>query len=118
MSNLYYSPESHGARILGDVDTADSYEFSMFVAWQRVADGAVFYGTDSGCSCPSPFEDLSESDPWSELTQVHDATKFTKVARTWVRESSYSGASAEDKAAMERLISKTRQALKAKDLTK
>lgn len=34
-----------------------SYSFDEFRIWKRKTDGALFYGTDSGCSCLSPFEE-------------------------------------------------------------
>jgi hypothetical protein len=55
-NNPYYHPEVHG---LVKVDEAylsePDYSFDILAVW---ADADGFYlGTDSGCSCPSPFED-------------------------------------------------------------
>lgn len=55
-SNPYYSPELCGLEILESIDTADSYEFDMFVVWLKSDDGTIWYDSDSGCSCPVPFE--------------------------------------------------------------
>jgi len=53
--NLYYYPEKHGAVKLAEHDLAEPcYSFDLLVAW-KTADG-IYLGTDSGCSCPSPFE--------------------------------------------------------------
>jgi hypothetical protein len=59
-SNVYYSPEQNGLKIVLEVEEDLFYEFNKFVVW---TDGEHFYtATDSGCSCPSPFEDLTHQD--------------------------------------------------------
>ena len=51
----YYDPEHYGLSIVGVVEEELSYEFDMFVIW---TDGETYYwASDSGCSCPIPFED-------------------------------------------------------------
>ena len=59
MTNPYYDPESRGLTIVTEgVDPSADYSFDMFVVW---TDGKrLFYDTDSGCSCPTPFD---ESEP-------------------------------------------------------
>lgn len=58
MDDIWYSPEKHGLTIVGSVDDPNaSYSFDMLVVWQH-ENGKMFYGMDSGCSCPSPFEDV------------------------------------------------------------
>ncbi len=54
--NPYYHPEKSGLKILWQIDTGGSYEFDMFVVWQH-QDGTLWYDSDAGCSCPTPFED-------------------------------------------------------------
>lgn len=54
--NPYYSPEKCGLEILHSIDTAGSYEFDMFVVWRKIDDNTLWWDTDSGCSCPVPFE--------------------------------------------------------------
>lgn len=49
-----------------EVDSVDweeePYEFNMTRVYQQISTGDLFYATDMGCSCPSPFEDTEESD--------------------------------------------------------
>lgn len=33
------------------------YEFYELGVWKHKPDGELYWATDSGCSCPSPFED-------------------------------------------------------------
>ncbi|MET9959315.1 hypothetical protein ABZ128_09535 [Streptomyces sp. NPDC006326] len=112
MENIYYSPEKFGLEELGEVDTADSYEFCKFVAWHRPADGAVFWSTDSGCSCPTPFEGLESVD---ELERATDVAQFAKDARAWLR-SSYD-TSAADRDALESIIRKVRRLAQRLEVT-
>lgn len=68
--SIYYSPEDHGLTVFGELDEPDmSYEFHMLVVW--VGDGRLWYQEDSGCSCPSPFEDCHSTDDLIEIT--HDS---------------------------------------------
>lgn len=55
--SIYYSPEKFGLATIGEIDwSSGSWEFDYTVVWQRESDGRFVYAEDSGCSCPSPFE--------------------------------------------------------------
>jgi hypothetical protein len=43
-------------RIVAEHDTAGSYEFDIALAVEEVSTGKVWFASDSGCSCPTPFE--------------------------------------------------------------
>ena len=58
--NPYYSPEKCGLEIFDNIDTAGDYEFDMFVIWKKLDDGTLWWDTDSGCSCPSPFDSMDD----------------------------------------------------------
>jgi hypothetical protein len=60
-TNPYYYPEKHGLRKIAEADLSEpDYSFDILAVW---ADANGFYlGTDSGCSCPSPFEDYAGRD--------------------------------------------------------
>lgn len=63
MSDLYSNPEDFGLTPVGEIDWSDgNYCFDFTVVWQRKSDGVFVYGEDSGCSCPSPFEDQGIED--------------------------------------------------------
>ena len=53
--NPYYSPEACGLTLLDSLeDPAAIYSFNTFALW---TDGKrLLWASDSGCSCPSPFE--------------------------------------------------------------
>ena len=65
----YYQPEKFGLTPIGELDASESYEFNIVAVWQHT-DGRFFVGSDSGCSCPSPFEDFTSLDDLTELTSV------------------------------------------------
>ena len=63
MANIYYDPEKFGLKTVGEIDWSDGcYQFDLTVVWQRELDGVFVYAEDSGCSCPSPFEDTGVND--------------------------------------------------------
>lgn len=85
MSNLYSSPEKSGLRIFAELDDPNAcYSFDTFVVWERLEDGALLYATDSGCSCPSPFEYVTSIEG---LTEVDDSTEswqaFVQALDAW-----------------------------------
>jgi len=63
---------------VGDIDEPGlSYEFNTLRVYRRKSDGAHFYATDAGCSCPIPFDGTTEAD-----LQPYDEAKV----REWARE--------------------------------
>lgn len=60
---IYNTPEEFGLEIVDSIDYSDgNYCFDYRVVWRRIEDGKLLSGRDSGCSCPSPFEDVSLKD--------------------------------------------------------
>lgn len=55
--NPYYYPENSNLKIVGVVEWREpNYDFDMTVVWQD-EQGLFLMDSDTGCSCPSPFED-------------------------------------------------------------
>jgi hypothetical protein len=62
-NDVYSAPEKHGLELLGEVEwTEGSYEFDLTAVWKDKESGRLFWASDSGCSCPSPFEDFTSRD--------------------------------------------------------
>lgn len=59
-SNVYYEPSKSNLEIFEFIDTGESYEFNMFVIFKEMTYQTLHYAMDSGCSCPTPFEDIHE----------------------------------------------------------
>jgi hypothetical protein len=55
--SIYYDPEEFGLVIHGVVEEDESYQFKIVVVWKDVYDPVYYWAADSGCSCPSPFEE-------------------------------------------------------------
>lgn len=73
MSNIYYDPEKFGLEIIWKAEAELSYEFDIVAAWGSKATGAVYIGRDSGCSCPSPFEQYTQLDSVNDLERIDPA---------------------------------------------
>lgn len=60
-NNPYYSPEKCGLTLVADMDDPNcSYDFEMLVLWRDNASGQFYLAYDSGCSCPTPFEEMTQ----------------------------------------------------------
>lgn len=56
---------------LGDIDLAEpNWTFDLLRIYRRKSDGVYLWATDSGCSCPSPFEDT----PIKEFAEANTVT--------------------------------------------
>lgn len=59
MDNVMYNPEKFGLTVVGEAYDDDlGYEFDEFIVW-RDAEGNFRWASDAGCSCPTPFEDVT-----------------------------------------------------------
>lgn len=60
MANVYYDPEHFGLVKVTEFERSEpSWSFDTFVIWYSAETDTYYWGSDSGCSCPSPFEDFS-----------------------------------------------------------
>jgi hypothetical protein len=74
--NPYYSPEKLGL-VQFSLDQGNmSYEFNTFCVW-ITPDKQIYAESDSGCSCPTPFEDY-EAATLDEFKQK--VTRYENVA--------------------------------------
>lgn len=59
MNNPYYNPTEMGLKIVHELDDSSlCYEFDQLVLWEETSSGKLYWASDSGCSCPVPFENL------------------------------------------------------------
>lgn len=66
--NPYYDPQHFNLELVGMVDwDSDLYGFDMTIVWVD-SDGQYYTASDSGCSCPSPFENLSSIEDLEKVT--------------------------------------------------
>lgn len=76
MSNVYYSPEDFGLTVIDELSEDEPYQFDILVAW-RHTDGTVYWQQDSGCSCPTPFENYGSL---AELYKLSDSLYDLRAA--------------------------------------
>ena len=66
--NVYYAPETWGLELVGEIEySSASYEFDTRVIWKD-KNNQFFTARDSGCSCPTPFEDYETFDDLEKPT--------------------------------------------------
>lgn len=71
--NLYYDDNALGLKKVGELDIREpDYSFDIFAVWRDPATGVFYSASDSGCSCPSPFEDFQKREDLTEHTTAHD----------------------------------------------
>lgn len=67
--DVYSNPENFGLEAIGEIDWfQDSYGFDLTTIWRDKETGVLYYADDSGCSCPSPYEDFRSKDELTETT--------------------------------------------------
>lgn len=58
--------------LVDEIEWSDgNYQFDTTGVFKELATGKLFYGTDSGCSCPSPWESHERVD-LTEITRPQD----------------------------------------------
>lgn len=84
-TNPYYSPEDLGLVIVAEHELSEPcYSFDTLVAWK--GDQGIYLGTDSGCSCPTPFESYNGLD---DLTGPLTVPQALEEATSLKGESTY-----------------------------
>ena len=59
-TNVYYNPQIHSLEIIGEIVWSEPcYDFDLTMVWKSKR-GEYWVASDSGCSCPSPFEDYNK----------------------------------------------------------
>jgi len=69
-TNPYYNPEKFGLTTLSFDEPNMCYEYNIMCFW-LTSNGQIYYKSDSGCSCPTPFE-LYEGTTQDEVLQKLD----------------------------------------------
>lgn len=93
--NPYYDPEKCGLTLLSFDEPDMSYEYNTLCFW-ATPEGYVYTASDSGCSCPTPFEEAHARDTVAEviatLERVGSLTQALSAFDSWNSfESEWSG---------------------------
>jgi len=72
MTTIYHSPENYGLEVVGHLYEPNlCYEFHVLGVWKHTESGVIFWGEDSGCSCPLEFENDYFNGP--DNTSLHNS---------------------------------------------
>jgi hypothetical protein len=77
--NAYYNPDALGLTVVAELEFSDkNYCYDTRVVWQK--DGVLYTARDSGCSCPTPFENYTsvESLERVNMRELKDEIKYEK----------------------------------------
>ncbi len=77
-NNPYYEPKKCGLRIVASVEKEPDYDFDITVLFKNVKTGALWLCSDTGCSCPVPFEDVRSFDDMTRLQSEAGIDRFIK----------------------------------------
>lgn len=69
--NPYYNPAECGLEMIDSVELEPDYDFHIIAVWRDTETNKFYYASDSGCSCPTPFEDYNEL---AALSPLNDQT--------------------------------------------
>lgn len=82
MPNIYYNPEQFGLEVVGEVEWSDeNYQFDTTVVWRDKETGVIYYASDSGCSCPTPFE-LDNRDSIIEMVRLQELIDYLEERKS------------------------------------
>lgn len=86
MINPYDNPEKLGLEILGEADlSSGNWEFDIICVWVNRQTNQLYYAEDSGCSCPSPFENHGFGDDSSSSKTIVPMTPHEVISHIQMR---------------------------------
>lgn len=68
---FYYDPSSIGLTEVAEIDAGDGYDFNKVTLW-RDTEGKLWAAADSGCSCPTPYENHKWPTDFTEIREERD----------------------------------------------
>lgn len=77
--SIYSHPKCFDLEIIGDIELDNnSYEFNIVAFFWDDKEKKVYALSDSGCSCPMPFEDLTRED-LVLINSKQEASSYTPI---------------------------------------
>ena len=84
--NPYYYPEKLELELISFDEPDIYYEYNTLCFW-ATKDGQIYSASDSGCSCPTPFEDDHDRPTRDEVLQtlerVGSVTQAESIFDAW-----------------------------------
>ena len=77
--NVYYNPEAGGLTLIGELDDENaSYSYDTLIVLRDDVTGDLYAVADSGCSCPTPFEDVRSFADMTPIKTLDELKTFVK----------------------------------------
>ena len=87
MSSIYYDPQKFECTLVDSLDEPNrSYEFNMLIVVDHY--GQMYWATDSGCSCPTPFERIGTLNDMEAITTEASFRAFQEAVNSFPVEKS------------------------------
>ena len=83
--NPYYNPEKFGLEMISFDEDGLSWEFNTLCFW-ATPDGKIYSAQDSGCSCPTPFENYDKEelkDVLIGMEKVESKAQAVRIFEKW-----------------------------------
>lgn len=78
-ADAYYVPHKLGLEVVAEVELSEPcYSFDIAMVWWHFETDAFYVARDSGCSCPSPFEDFTSLEKLNGPLTRHEAADWLK----------------------------------------
>jgi hypothetical protein len=75
----YNTPNKFGLIPVAEVELSEpDYSFDIAMVWYHFERDAFYVAQDSGCSCPSPFQDYNNLDKLTGPLTRHEAADWLK----------------------------------------
>jgi len=76
MTDIYYNPEAFDLETVAEIELEEpDYSFDIALVQQDTKSKKFYVNTDSGCSCPSPFEGFTTKASLGQPLGAHQAVK-------------------------------------------
>lgn len=83
--NPYYNPEKLDLELLSFDEPNMSYEYNTLCFWVT-KEGLIYCASDSGCSCPTPFEEYSgenQKEVIQKLERIGSLEQSLSIFDSW-----------------------------------
>ena len=70
--SITYNPEAFGVTIVAELEAGGGYDFDTVLVVKTQCCDKVYAAHDSGCSCPTPFEDHKFPSDFTEIRNLDD----------------------------------------------
>ena len=77
-ANVYSNPDSCGLKIVATVEKEPDWDFDIVVLFMDKKTGSLWIRRDSGCSCPTPFEDVRSFADMTPVRSERGIDRFLK----------------------------------------